>query len=478
MEPVIDIEGKTLAYSLKEIEKLSSEDGCKLDLVTDKVYNLEEPDDLDDLGGNKGFSIDDFDEDVDEHGLSGRVHLSQEAKLDRLRKEYIAVATNANRDPLKKESIVELNKLLSASPPAKGATMNEDAAGGSSLILQGRYGDLPLRDNHEVVHKRFERSKQNLEELIAQRDKHGFEQLPSGLVFKRTIQRGYGPTVDITPDSIVIYNCACWTQSKSEPYDSTWLRRNTCITDLTTDSILPGLNELLLVLRKGEWCEALIKPEAAFGRLGVLPRIPQQAIIHCLIEVVNIIGKDKLSMLSFKRGLTGEEEVDSQQTLTFENFYSASNEARMRGNYFFEHKQYRIALNRYKSGIRILETLIYKDEAEEKRAKGLLLKLYNNTAHAANQLGLPRLALAACKQALLIDDHNPKSYWYKLRAWKLKGHPENAYGVAKRALQLFKDDQEAAKVFRREERELKETIEKSFNEQRELERLMSKALIS
>jgi len=95
----------------------------------------------------------------------------------------------------------------------------------------------------------------------------------------------------------VIYNFAFWTENCKESYDSTWLRQIQFITDIANDPILPGSRELILTTRQGEWCEAFIRPVAAFWTLGAMPRIAPNATPSCSLEMVKTITKDKLSLL-------------------------------------------------------------------------------------------------------------------------------------------------------------------------------------
>lgn len=440
----IDIEGKTLAYSPKDLRKLDSSEGCIMKLVTDKVYNLDDGDDSD------------LCEDEDEEGISS-IGLTESAKRERMKKEFISVALNSNKDPVKPGTGLRLTKTFLDEGDEK-TERSPEAIAASYDLARG-------------YHKRYEQLG-NYEQLITKLDDQGnrlFEEISPDRVYKRRLTPGAGPL--ITDDSMVIYNCAFWTESATEPYDSTWLRRNTNVSDLANDSLLPGLYELLLTTRRGEWCEAIIKPEAAFGRLGAPPRIPANATIFCVLEVVKVVPKDKVARLDVNP-------VASQQAgVSFEDFYKASDEARTRGNYFFEQKQYRAALQRYKSGIRILEALTYKNEDEEGKANALLVKLYNNCARAANRLGECRFALAACKQASLIDDREPKTHWNRLSAWKKMGHLDRALGNARRALQLFPDPQ-VQRTFKIEADELKRRIQHEKCELDDLHRLMSRALLA
>lgn len=438
----IDLEDKTITCSGEDIQKLSTPAGCTLNLVQDKVYKIDE----------ESFSGDDevFDDDDDDDDLNtkkSRIH-----KEERLRRECISLALNAHQDPVSPDFNSRLKELL-------GDQTNNV---GYNHLSCGSKSDVAT-----TIMKRYTRLT-DFEGLL-KNSENAFEEISPGRVYKRRLVSGVGPTV--VDDSLVMYNCAFWTENSSEPYDSSWLRGSTMSTDLSKDSILPGVHELLLTTKVNEICEALIKPEAAFGVLGVMPRIPPNATIFCLLQVIKVITNDKIARLSCSPH--GNEE----DRLTFEDFLKLADEARTRGNYYFTNGQHRVALQRYKSGIRILDALTYKNETEENRANVLLVKLYNNSAKAANCLGDPRLALAACKQATQINDMEPKTFWLKMSAWKKKGHPDRALGICRRALQLFPDPK-IQRSFQREASDLKRKIQEGAVELDNLHRMMGKAIIA
>lgn len=440
----IGIEGKTLACSQKELEKLESTEGCTMNLVRDKVYSVED-------GEDSELEVD------DEEGISS-AGLTAAAKIERMKREFISLTLNSNKDPIKPGFRSNLRKMFLDDDDEKIDQKSPEAIAATFDIARS-------------YNKRYEKLG-NYEQLIKSNGIEGsplFLEISPGRVYKRRLVPGAGPQV--SQDSLIIYNCAFWTETAPEPFDSTWLRRNTNIADLANDSILPGLLELLLTTRRGEWCEAIIKPEAAFGRLGAPPRIPANATIFCLLEVVKVVGKDKIARLDFNPA------ASQKSGTSFDDFYEASDEARMRGNYYFELNQYRAALQRYKSGIRILEALTYKDGLEEEKANNLLLKLYNNCARAANRMGEPRFALVACKQAMLINDLEPKTYWNRLSAWKKMGHLDRALGTARRAIQLFPEPK-VQRSFKCEADELKARIQNEKLELDDLHRLMSRAILA
>lgn len=432
----IDLEGKNFACSAEDLKKLNTPEGCPMSLV--KEYKVDDED--------SSEEDENFDQDPS-------LKKSRITKEERLQHECISLALNAHQDPVSANFKSKLQDLLD-DQTANYAAHNHLSYGSKSdlaLSLMNRYKNLT-----------------NYEGLLTNSE-NVFEEITSGRVYKRRVVSGTGPT--IADGSLVMYNCAFWTENSKEPYDSSWTRGSIVSTDLAKDSILPGVHELLLSCKVNEICEAIIKPEAAFGKLGAMPRIPPNAMIFCLLQVVKVLSKDKIALIAFNP------QKNQENGLEFDDFHKVADESRARGNHYFKLGQYRVALQRYRSGIRILEALTYKNEMEEKRANLLLVKLYHNSAKAANHLGNPRLALAACKQATLIDDMDPKTYWIKISAWKLKGHPDRALGICRRALQLFPDPK-LQRHFQCEALDLKKKLQEGKMELDNLHRLMMKAVIA
>lgn len=427
-----DLANKKFVCSGEQLKKIVTPEGCQINIVEDFGASTIHDDSLSD---------DDLEND-DTPNYLDRVNILENSK-----REYISLSLNSNRDPTKLRS--KLADIIGDEDDIKCDDFSSDI-------------DSSVNYYHKI-HKRYSKNT-NFETMLSDTEAP-FDDISEGKVLKRCLIPGVGIKVD--RDTLVIYNLALWAENSRDPFDSTWLRRNTIVTDMSQDSILPGINDLLLSCRKGEWCEGLIRPEAAFGKLGVRPRIPPNATIFCLLEVVKIVKKDKISWLTMNH------EDARQFGITFDDFWQASDEARKRGNHYYTVKNYRAANQRYKSGIRILETLTYKNAEEEEAAKGLLLKLYNNLAKSTNAAGEPRMALYACKQASLLVQHDCKTYWNRMIAWKKRGHYERALAVANLALKYVVEPSNQ-KHFRREARELEAIIENDQSSLTELYRLMGR----
>lgn len=428
--PCIDIEGKQLAYTNKEVSKLTDADGCHLSVITSKVHNLDDD----------GYSNSD-----EEENSCHLIDDVADSKTDHVKREYLSVLLQM--DQLGKKPKIKSEQLECESSLRDHIQEIIDTEGANSSINK-LYRDLGKFDENINSAK--------------------FVEISSNRVYKNRLI--IGEQIPIQDDSFVVFNFALWRESMSEPFDSTWNRQKPATVNLKSDPLLPGLYELLMTMKQGEWCEAYFRPEAAFGRIGAMPRIPPNATLFCLIQVVKVVANDKLPMNL--RNDTDDNDVD---IFDFETIHQMSEEARKQGNYFREKNNFKAALTRYFSGVRMLEGFTYRDEVEESQGKDVLIKLFNNIASTANKAGYPRMALKACKDAIELNGGNEKTYYNKMIAWKRKGHPDRALMVARRAMQLFDNDPKKVKVFRGEADKLKRLIAQEQSDTNKLYQLMGSA---
>lgn len=373
-------------------------------------------------------------------------------KEERLRREYISIKLNANRDP---QSAYDHQGRVDAFHTKR--LVESDANFGDFATV----GDFD--QEWQKIHRRYE-SLSDYEKLYTD-STSGFVDIAQNKVFKRKLCSGTGQPIKC--DSLVFFNYAFWSEASREPFDSTWLRRKIDITDMAQDPILPGLRELLLTARQGEFCEAIFLPEFAFGKLGAPPRIPADAKIFCVLEVVKCADMKEMDVIT--RDIHSE-----TNTRNFEELYETADKARKSGNLYCSTKQYATANQRYRSGIILLEGLSYKDEAEERKGTELLIKLYNNRARTANASGKPRIALQCCKEAKLLHKGrpDPKTFYHEMTAWSKKGDLDKAVEMAKTAIKLFNQDESITAMYQRQLEILQKQVEIDRKATTELYKLM------
>lgn len=241
------------------------------------------------------------------------------------------------------------------------------------------------------------------------------------LVFKKIVRNGNGNL--ITLNSAVEYHCSAYLDLSDEPFDCSRMRGKANLHKLNEDPVVVGLLTGLITMRKGERAELMVKPKMAFGELGVPPRIPGDASILYIVEILKVFDESALAsfdMLSF----------EERQSLPFPEIIRKCDEERKSGNTYFVDKRYKEARIRYNRAIQILEDRMVADGEQEKQVKALLLKLYCNSATVLNEVRKHFAASTFCKKALAIDPNSAKALYHYGKACIDNGN----YDLAKKNL--------------------------------------------
>jgi FK506-binding protein 6 len=143
----------------------------------------------------------------------------------------------------------------------------------------------------------------------------------------------------------------------------------------------------------------------AFGELGVPPRIPGDATILYIVEIMKMFNETALAsfdMLSF----------EERQAMPFEEILEKCNSERTSGNAYLKDGKHKDARIRYDRAIKILEDRMVSNGDQEKEVKQLLVKLYCNSAHVLNEMRKHYAASTFCKKALAIDPKCIKALYH------------------------------------------------------------------
>lgn len=256
-------------------------------------------------------------------------------------------------------------------------------------------------------------------EIYDERVKHMVEIVKDN-VYKNVVREGAGDV--ITVNSAVLYNLNAYLEGQDEPFDSTWLRGRPNLHKLSYDTILPGICHGLLTMRRGERSEFIVRPEYAYLEMGCPPRVPPNATILYIIEVIRIFEEGSLSHFETL-------EFEEREKFDFSFIFNLCDEERISGNSYYKVGRFREAAFRYRRAIRNLEQIMYRSREDEDKAKQLLLKLYCNIANTYNKFAKPFNAMSNCKKALIIDPKCHKALYQ--------------YGLAK----MMNADYEAAKDY-------------------------------
>ncbi|CAG2102448.1 unnamed protein product [Medioppia subpectinata] len=251
-------------------------------------------------------------------------------------------------------------------------------------------------------------------------------------VYKRFMRRGAGAAV--MENQAVLYNLNAFLEGQDEPFDSTWLRGRPNLHRLNYDTVLPGVCRALLTMRRGERSEFVVRPHLAYLEMGCPPRIPENATILYIIEVIRVFEEGTLSALD---AMT----FDERSQVPFETIVGLCDDERKSANAYFKAERFREAAFRYRRAIRVLEDLTFASEEENRRSNELLLKLYVNIGNAYNKLSKPLSAIGNCKKALAIDPQCAKAVYQLGLAKMSNADYETAQRLLRQAHQMKPKDQ-------------------------------------
>ncbi|XP_022108900.1 inactive peptidyl-prolyl cis-trans isomerase FKBP6-like isoform X2 [Acanthaster planci] len=203
------------------------------------------------------------------------------------------------------------------------------------------------------------------------------------------------------------------------PYDSSKLRNKPQKITLGEGQVIPGLEIAVSTMRKGEKSDFLVSPEYAFGPRGVPPRIPENATILFVIELLAIsetpIAPDMDTWTAEKR-----------KAATFDEILEVANAERKAGNEAYEEKRTSKATSHYIKAIRLLENARLANQSEEDEMRRVLLKLYLNMSICYIKQGHYTRALSNCTKALEIDPDNIKALFRRGQALLRSGEFDQA----------------------------------------------------
>lgn len=222
-------------------------------------------------------------------------------------------------------------------------------------------------------------------------DKFSENLMEDGGVRKCLISKGMGKTCPL--ESWVKIHYSYYAEGCDEPVDSTRLRGRPQDFILGTGEVLPGLDIAVHSMKKGEKSKFLVKPEYAYGSMGVPPRIPPKATllfdveVICFIEVQLANEYDKMSK-------------DDRNDIPMDKILIIASTLREKGNEASRTKKGRPAFNAYTKALRILEQHSPADEAAEELLQAEQIKVLLNLAKITVDMGRTNDAREHCRQAI------------------------------------------------------------------------------
>lgn len=287
----------------------------------------------------------------------------------------------------------------------------------------------------EDVLKIIEKSTDKM--MLTSPEYHSFEQLASkmidcvssGDVKILIIEEGDGPLVPVDAE-VTMHYAAYWEKAKIA-FDSS----------LTTDSsmpkrirlgagrIIPGL-EIGLSMVKGPKARfhLLVQPAAAWGPIGVPPRIrPEPALFVIVLYDV----KDNQAAVRFN-------DLPKEEQSKFETTVKTVKALRADAKDFFTKHKYRKAFKNYQMAMSVLSMARPDTEAESDELKNIKVQIYVNLIVCYSKLDKPKYVLNMCENLDNYIDVNKhcKVQFYCGRAYEALGNNDLAVAHYKKALKL------------------------------------------
>nr|XP_022918246.1 inactive peptidyl-prolyl cis-trans isomerase FKBP6 [Onthophagus taurus] len=285
--------------------------------------------------------------------------------------------------------------------------------------------------------------------------------LPDGKIKKRILRQGVGEIVTENASITCDYNA--FFEYNPEPFDSTYAFHRSFRFQLGAGLVLPGLELAVKSMKMNEKSQFLIHPDYAYGSMGCLDRIPENATILFEIELRNYINLGEAETVEE----AGEED-------SFEKNYQRAEALHLKGNDFYKRDLYRQAIKQYNMAICKLEHSRLNDYEDQKKQQSLLLKLYTNlvVVYTKNQK-----ARKACQAA------NDLTYIVKGTSLKIPVKVHYNHARALIMLDNFSEAEKKLKLAHRLEPNSSEIaaefvkLEKLKKQSLEREKLICKALI-
>ncbi|KAJ8704954.1 hypothetical protein PYW08_012274 [Mythimna loreyi] len=284
--------------------------------------------------------------------------------------------------------------------------------------------------------------------LLSSPEYHSFEQLatkmvdchPSGDVKILIIEEGDGPLVP--PDAEVTIHHAGYYERADVPFDSTLhMNRGQPLTiRMGVGKMLPGL-ELGLSCVKGPTARfhLLLQPAAAYGPLGVLPRIQPKPVLFviCLYKVRTV----EAASCSFN-------DLPMVEQAKFENTLKTVKSIRSEAKVLFSREKFYDAIRSYQQALSVLSLSRPENDEEEAEIKDLKVNIYVNLTVCYYKINKPKYIIGMCQQINRYIDINThcKAMFYYGKAYELLGNIDEAISCYKKALKVEPKNKEIGKI--------------------------------
>lgn len=271
-----------------------------------------------------------------------------------------------------------------------------------------------------------------------------------------------GKQIDAT--HTILFDRIGYLEHQDEPFESSVHDGRPTKLSLLEGPIIPGLLEALTTMREGESANIMIRPSMAYGPLGIIGLIHEDATLFYHVKVHNVWDESNLNeILNIERSEMAS--IPIEQKLAFVE------EHKDIANQYLRDDQPREAVIRYKAAIKCIDDLSTDCVRNNPRVSELLITLLQNTAIAFNKLKMHKAATNAAKRALFMNPKNVKAYYQLAKARIALCDYSSATMWIEKANKLFPD----TSVFDHLKLELDFQYREETRKRDELMRKMSKA---
>ncbi|KAI3384541.1 hypothetical protein SNEBB_003608 [Seison nebaliae] len=226
----------------------------------------------------------------------------------------------------------------------------------------------------------FEKLRENMTDISPDND---------GKIMKEVMNEGVGDL--IKSGCIVKFHLNAYHESNDEPYDSTYLRRKPY--EISVDDIqLIGLRFVLLSMKKNENAKCIVNSEFCYGKVGCEPRVPKEADILFVINILNVVLPKKSKEFD-------ELNEEKKKELKFDQLISIVQELLSMGKHYFMGEQFYDSLRVYKKVLSILERIKVFSKEEEIVVESLIRRVSMNLSICAFKLRRYPLSISFAKKS-------------------------------------------------------------------------------
>lgn len=257
-------------------------------------------------------------------------------------------------------------------------------------------------------------------------------------IYKRITQEGVEESGKVPENgrAMITYN-AYW-EGEIAPFDSSFMRGDSLTFFCGRGQVLPGLEEAVKTMYKGEEAQFVISYHLLFRDMGCPPRVKPKAdglFIIKLLDFADVGDEDAIN------------KVPEEDRNKFSVILDRVKEVHLKGIDYFKHGNLNSAVRAFHKAVTALQFCRLSDEQEQQEQQKFLIKLFINLAVCYNRLNYPQKACSMCNELRRLTNinENCKALFQEGRALLMIGDFQRARNRLQRAQQLEPNNAEVIK---------------------------------